>query len=91
MSGGSKGGSRNRDRKSGGSEGGSGSGPATDKDVVILEDGNFDENVYKSKDSWFVEFYAPWCGHCKKLEPEWNKVATELKGEMKVAKVDATA
>jgi hypothetical protein len=27
----------------------------------------------------------------KKLEPEWNKVASELKGEIKVAKVDATA
>ena len=47
--------------------------------------------VIGSKDSWFVEFYAPWCGHCKKLEPEWNKVGSELKGKVKVAKVDATA
>lgn len=37
------------------------------------------------------EFYAPWCGHCKKLEPEWNKVGSELKGKVKVAKIDATA
>jgi protein disulfide-isomerase A6 len=61
-----------------------------ERDVVVLEDGNFDENVFKSKDSWFVEFYAPWCGHCKKLEPEWFKVASSLNGVVKVAKVDST-
>lgn len=55
-------------------------GTFSDKDVVVLEQSNFDELVLNSKDIWFVEFYAPWCGHCKNLEPEWNAAASKLKG-----------
>lgn len=34
--------------------------------------------------------FAPWCGHCKNLEPEWAKAATELKGKVKLGALDAT-
>jgi protein disulfide-isomerase A6 len=75
-------------KQAGGS--GSGSGSGSDKDVVVLTEANFESLVFGSRDIWFVEFYAPWCGHCKSLEPEWNAAATAMKGQVKFGKVDAT-
>ena len=48
-------------------------------DVIQLTSGNFDSKVIKSDELWIVEFYAPWCGHCKNLAPEWKKAAKALK------------
>lgn len=40
---------------------------------------------------WLVKFYAPWCGHCKKLEPIWNQVAQTLYySSIRVGRVDCT-
>lgn len=66
-------------------------GPGEGTDVIQLSDSNFDSTVMNSEDMWLVEFYAPWCGHCKSLAPEWARAATGLKGKVKVAAVDATA
>uniref|UniRef100_A0A8C0H3T5 protein disulfide-isomerase n=1 Tax=Chelonoidis abingdonii TaxID=106734 RepID=A0A8C0H3T5_CHEAB len=52
----------------------------------------FKEN--RKDDIWLVVFYAPWCGHCKKLEPVWNEVAIEIRNSgspVKVGKMDATS
>ena len=39
---------------------------------------------------WLVEFYAPECGHCKNLAPDWEKAAKALEGFVKVGAVDMT-
>lgn len=70
--------------------GGSSGGNADNKDVITLTDSNFEEKVLGSDEMWLVEFFAPWCGHCKNLAPEWAKAATQLKGKVNVAAVDAT-
>lgn len=68
---------------------------ADEDNVVVLTEANFDEIIPKSKFA-LVEFYAPWCGHCKKLDPEYKKAANDLKeyseeNGIVIGKVDATA
>jgi len=57
--------------------------------VVTLTNDSFDDFV-KGEKITLVEFYAPWCGHCKKLAPDYTKAAGILWPEIKIAKVDAT-
>jgi len=60
--------------------------------VVELTPENFDSVVDGSK-SVFVEFFAPWCGHCKNLAPVWDELGEAMKSqsEVVIAKVDADA
>ena len=59
-----------------------------DSDVVVLKDSNFFSKI--SNGVWLVDFYAPWCGHCKNLTPKWNLLAKKMKNKIKVGKVDIT-
>ena len=58
-------------------------------DVIALTDSSFHQEVQGS-DIWLVEFYAPWCGHCKNLKSDWEQLASNTKGRVKVGAVDCT-
>nr|CAD1816905.1 unnamed protein product [Ananas comosus var. bracteatus] len=64
---------------------------AVPSSVVVLTPENFDQVVLDESKDVLVEFYAPWCGHCKHLAPIYEKVANayKLEEDVVVANVDA--
>lgn len=70
-------------------------GFATAKSAVFdLTPSNFDKLVIDSGKPTLVEFFAPWCGHCKNLAPIYEELASSLefaKNKVQIAKVDADA
>merc|ERR1719367_1256669 len=63
-----------------------------DSEVVAYTADNFKDEVAKS--NHFVMFYAPWCGHCKRLHPTWDELGKKYNkdeaSEVVIAKVDCT-
>ena len=60
--------------------------------MIDLIPSNFDDIVLRSGKPALVEFFAPWCGHCKKLAPVYEELATNFeaaKDKVTIAKVDA--
>ena len=53
--------------------------PPTTARAIDLDGDNFDRHVYGRTGPSFVKFYAPWCGHCQKLAPHWEKVEKQHK------------
>lgn len=66
--------------------------PAESANVLTLTDANFQETL-QNYEYVLVKFYAPWCGHCKHLAPEFAKAADTLKekgSKTALANLDAT-
>ena len=83
--------------QSGGKAGGGGGGgsksnsePGGGKDVIELTEGNWKKKVLNNEKGILVEFFAPWCGHCKSLAGPWADAASQLKGKMDLGALDAT-
>ncbi|KAK8550936.1 hypothetical protein V6N12_039615 [Hibiscus sabdariffa] len=71
------------------------SGPipeTNDEDVKVVVANSFDEIVLDESKDVLLEIYAPWCAHCRSLEPIYKKLAKHLKGidSLVIAKMDGT-
>jgi len=65
-----------------------------DENVLVLTNNNFN-NVVANYSNVLVKFYAPWCGHCKHMAPEYSRAAAHFHNNpetqnIKLAKIDAT-
>lgn len=53
-----------------------------------VTDASFDQEVLKSAEPVLVDFHAQWCGPCKAMAPALDQIAAELKGKVKIVKLD---
>ncbi len=56
------------------------------KDIIEINDNNFDEEIYQSEKPAMVDFWAPWCGPCKAIGPVIAELAGTFGEKIKFAK-----
>jgi thioredoxin 1 len=61
---------------------------ATLRGVFEVTDDTFERDVLQADVPIVLDFWAPWCGPCRKVEPIFEELAGELRGKVEFAKVD---
>ena len=58
--------------------------------ATVVVGSTFSDVVTNASTDVLLEFYAPWCGHCKKLEPIYDELAAKFVGKpIVIAKINA--
>jgi thioredoxin 1 len=57
-------------------------------EVAAATEKSFQADVLDSKEPVFVDFYAPWCGPCKKMDPVIEELSKQFNGKVKFVKID---
>jgi thioredoxin 1 len=60
-------------------------------EIKVVTDATFEEIVLKNERPVVVDFWATWCGPCKMVAPEMEKIAAKYDGQVDVVKVDVDA
>ncbi len=56
--------------------------------VINLNESNFEEEVIKSEKTVLIDFWASWCGPCRMMSPVIDKIAEDMKDQVKVCKIN---